>query len=87
MKSCGDWTDFTVTRSEANFDRASDEAYRYSINYFEIDEYGHSRRVKDWERCCCWIELEFLGYVRCGNDHHYRFRATAKRNQEASGDE
>lgn len=81
MKKCGDYTNVLITRSEANFDRACDEAYRYAIVYFEIDESGYSTRIRDWERCDCWIEVEFVNYVRQGTSHHYKFKAAAKKGE------
>ena len=87
MKSIGDRTDIVVTRMESNFDRACDEACRQAVLYFEIDEDGHSRRVKDWERSCCWIEIEFKRYVRRGNEHCYTFTATAAKDEDDWGNE
>ena len=79
MKSIGDSTEIQVVRQEAHFDRACDSAYHQAVMYFEIEEDGHSRRVKDWERSCCWIELEFKRYVRIDSEHCYTFIAkTAK---------
>ena len=82
MKNIGDETFIRITRQESNFDRACDSAYKYALAYFEIDEDGHSRRVKDWERSCCWIEIEFRSYIRMGNEHHYDFFGRAVKEDE-----
>ncbi len=82
MKSIGDSTEIQVVMQESHFDRACDSAYRQAVRYFEIDEDGHSRRVKDWERSCCWIEIEFKRYVRIGNDHCYTFIAKTAKSEE-----
>jgi hypothetical protein len=81
MKSIGDSVDLHVVRQESNFDRACDAAYLRAINHFEIDEDGHSRRIKDWDRTCCCIELEFIRYKRIGNEHCYLFRAAAVKSE------
>lgn len=83
MKSIGDSTEIQVVRQEAHFDRACDEAHQQAIHYFEIDEYGHSRRVKDWERSCCWIEIEFKSYAKIDRDHCYTFRAKTAKSDES----
>lgn len=83
MKSIGDSVEIQVSRQESNFDRACDAAYGQALMYFEIDEDGHSRRVKDWDRSCCWIEVEFNRYVRIGgNDHCYVFIAKTVKSDE-----
>ena len=61
-----------ITRSEANFDRACDEANRSAFYISGIDEDGHST-IPGWERTCCWIELEFLTYKKIGSSHIYIF--------------
>jgi hypothetical protein len=75
----GDIEEIVVTRREANFDRACDEAYCQAVAYFGIDEDGHSDRVKDWERSDCWLEVEFSKYTRVGQDHCYKFLLHAEK--------
>ena len=82
MKAIG-WTiELRISRQEANFDRACDEAYRQAVSQFEIDEGGHSTRIRDWERSRCWIELRFLSYIRIGSSHCYIFEATTAKASE-----
>lgn len=82
----GDKIDCTVTRNESNFDRACDEAYRIAIMKCRIDEDGHSDIV-GWERSCCWIEMEFIKYIRIGRDHIYTFEAKTIKEDEEEEDE
>lgn len=79
---CGDVRDITITRFEANFDRACDEAYRLAVSMFGINEDGHSERIKDWERSRCWIQLDFVSYIRSGQEHCYTFFATPKKSED-----
>ena len=71
----GESIEFSVHRSEANFDRACDEAYRLAVMMFGIDENGRSGRVDGWESSTCWIDLEFVRYIRSGGVHDYAFTA------------
>ena len=66
-----------ISRTEANFDRACDEAYKSALIRFGIDEYGHSNCIEEWERNSCLIEVTFNNYVRMGNNHRYQFSAIA----------
>jgi len=82
MLGIGDSTKILVTRSEANFDRACDNAYSQALMYFEIDEDGHSRRVRDWQRSRCWIEVHYVTYRRIGGDHVYIFTAKTCKSED-----
>ncbi len=82
MKSIGDTIEILEIRRESNFDRACDGAYMQALAYFEIDEDGYSRRVKEWERSCCWIEVWFTGYTRTSGEHRYTFKAKAVKSEE-----
>jgi hypothetical protein len=70
-----------VSRREAHFDRACDEAYRMAVSLFSIDDYGHSRRVAGWERSACSIRVTFQSYECSGSmggiEHTYQFKAEA----------
>lgn len=67
-----------VYRADANFDRASDAAYQYALMFFEIDEYGNSTKIKNFNRSTDSIEIKFLSYHRIGNMggqlHIYEFQ-------------
>lgn len=78
----GDSIEIIVNRDESHFDRACDSAYQRAVLLFGIDENGHSKRVKDWERSCCWIEIEFIRYKRIGSDHCYIFMAKTAKNED-----
>lgn len=62
-----------VTRREANFDRACDEAYSQAIELLGINEDGHSSQVKGWERSNCCIRITFVRYQCLGSTHTYTF--------------
>jgi len=68
---------FTNTRKEANFDRACEEAYRYALMVFGIDDSGHSQKLKGWDRSSCCIKVTFLSYSQVGSmgghDYNYEF--------------
>ena len=71
----------TVTRSESNFDRACDLAYKMALIRFAIDEDGYSSKLPDWQRSDSWIEIKFVSYKCCGNDHYYIFKAMARKEE------
>ncbi len=73
--------DHSVIRSEANFDRASDAAYKFALFKFEIDEDGHSSKVEGWERSSCSIEIEFKKYIRNGHEHVYNFTIAVRKSE------
>lgn len=68
--------DIMIHRTESSFDRACDEAYRSSIHRFGIDSDGHSERLKEWERSCCRIDIDFINYKRIGEMHLYNFKVS-----------
>lgn len=78
MYKIGDSELVVITRSEANFDRACDEAYKYALQCFGIDQDGHSKLINGWERSQCCIEIKFREYLRMSNEHTYIFIATIK---------
>lgn len=75
-----------IVRSEANFDRACDEARNQTSCLFDIDEDGHSS-LEGWTRSSCSIELKFISYEASfsmtGASHNYIFEATAKSYDES----
>jgi hypothetical protein len=70
-----------VTRSETNFDKACDLADSLALMKFDIDEYGHST-LEGWQRNCCWIEVEFVTYLKLGESHIYKFIGRAMKCDE-----
>ena len=40
-------------------ERSLSLAHKIALSKFGIDEYGNSDRVDEWERSCCFIEVEF----------------------------
>lgn len=77
-------TDYEViiTRSETGFDKACDHAYARAVMMFDIDEYGHSS-MDGWQRSICSIHVEFMKYLRQGNDHNYIFNVKAVRYEDS----
>lgn len=73
----------TVTRQEANFDRACDEAYDRAVLVFGIDDCGHSAKVKGWDRSSCYVVVTFTSYCQTGgmggDSYTYEFQAEARR--------
>ena len=67
---------FRVERQEADFDRACDEAWRRYMSIIGMDDDGYATRVDGWERSRDEISVQFVGYVRWGSWHHYRFTGT-----------
>lgn len=71
----------TITRRESNFDKACDEAYNRAVMAFGIDDDGHSKRVKAWERSECCIQVTFVSYNQVGgmggHSYNYEFLAEA----------
>lgn len=78
----GDIRNVTVQRTEANFDRACDEAYRSFLSVFGIDDDGRSKWIKGWERSSCHIEMTFTNYKRTGSQHLYDFVGYAVKETE-----
>jgi hypothetical protein len=77
---------FDIIRKESNFDRACEEAYDRAIMLIEIDEDGHSRKIKEWERSSCHISVSFDGYERTGgmggHTHSYTFLVQAVESED-----
>ena len=75
---------FTVSRAEPNFDRASDEAYRYALEMFGADDDGHLSNVDGYDRSNCCLHVRFVDYTRVGGmggqSHDYTFQFQVKRN-------
>lgn len=42
-------------------ERATKRAIDQALNRFEIDDFGHSNKVKDWSRSDCSIRVDFTG--------------------------
>lgn len=74
----GDTINIVITRSETNFDKACDEAYKRAINEFGITIDGHSDKVIGWNRTSCSIKLIFIEYTATFNEHTYVFCAVAE---------
>ncbi len=75
-----------IIRSEANFDRACDEAYDLAIALLGIDEDWDTTRVKGWCAKRSTIRIEFHGYYRTPGEHVYKFTVTAFSNTEEDDD-
>jgi hypothetical protein len=77
---------FTVSREEANFDRACDMALRQAFGFVGLDDNNHCHRVPDWDRSTDVIYVEFERYVAgasyTGRSHNYWFRAWVERANE-----
>lgn len=72
-----------ISRKEANFDRASDEAYNQALTRFGVDEDGYIKNVVDSWRSTDSLIVKFEEYSRignmCGQDHVYSFSAWIER--------
>lgn len=70
-----------VVRQEASFDRACDEGYSRAVTMLGVDDDGHAKRVKGWERSSCFVRVVFESYTHTGSmgghEHVYVFRAEA----------
>jgi len=76
-----------IDRNESGFDRAADAAFRMAISKFGIDDDGYTDRVEGWERSKCWVEVEFVRYIRSGCNHTYTFSAMVRKVAEDSADD
>lgn len=69
-----------ITRKEANFDRACDEAYNSTVSLLGIDDDGHAS-VKGWIRSSCHVRIQFVRYEyvgsMAGHEHTYVFLGQA----------
>lgn len=72
----------TIYRKEANFDRACDEVFNHALMILEIDEYGHSDKVEEWDRSSCSIEIQFVKYTRFNHEHNYVFNIIPRKNRD-----
>jgi len=63
-----------ITRKEANFDRACDEAYTMAAHLLGMTENGHST-IKGWDRSSCSIRVKFVRYEHTGSmvGHTYTY--------------
>jgi len=77
---------FEVDRRDANFDKACDSAYLYSISKFGCDESGHLNNVPHSERSRCSIIVKFISYTISGSmvgiHHIYNFEAWVDSEEE-----
>ena len=78
--------EIVITRSESHFDRACDAANRRAVMIMGIDDCGHSKKIKGWERSCCSIRVTFKEYQSSsgmgGIEHNYTFLAEAVKFEE-----
>ncbi len=76
MKS--DIEQIRVRRREPNFDRACDEAYRWAVSLFGIDEAGHAKD-KRFDRSSSCLKVQFKTYTHTGSmggqEYLYEFEA------------
>lgn len=79
-----------VTRSEANFDRACDEATRRLASVLEIDDCGHPADNR-FDRQNCSITLKFVSFElhtgMGGSTYVYIFEASLTQDDDAPQDE
>lgn len=72
-----------ITRREPNFDRACEEAYRRALVMFGCDDYGHLRKVPNFDRSSDCIVVEFHSYRHIGGmggqEFQYEFHASVER--------
>lgn len=66
--------EFEIYLDRPDLDKVSDMAYIRALDLLGIDENGHSSRVIGWDRSQCVISLEFIKYIRTGNEHCYFFK-------------
>ena len=62
----GEKISIQVSRTEANFDRACDMAYRMALVRFDCDDCGHLNNVEDSQRSTDSVEVEFKSYRHSG---------------------
>ena len=82
----GEPLDFFITREEADYDRACDEAYRHALMLFDVDDCGHILSIKDSERSTDSIMVQFVKHCQhggmSGRCHRYDFVAVVERCEE-----
>lgn len=68
-----------VPRSESNFDKACDYAYKVALIRYGIDDCGHSTKYDDMPRSSSSIVVEFVSYRHTGSmmgsNYIYKFKA------------
>ena len=78
--------DVPITRTEANFDRASDTAYQYALSLFGCNDDGYLTNVRDSVRSTDSIVVAFVSYQRSGGmtgqEHLYCFSIWVERYNE-----
>ena len=62
--------EISITRQDANFDRACDGAIDLAQALFMS-----RHRLKEWDRHKHGVEIQFIRYVTCGTQHTYLFTA------------
>jgi hypothetical protein len=86
MYEINEKVEIVITRNESNFDRACESAWRRAIDTFGIDEFGHSIKVKGFQRSTDYIVTEFKTYKHtasmCGHTYDYIFEAYVASNRE-----
>lgn len=69
-----------ISRSEACFDRACDEAYQRALSEFDVDDCGHFNNVEKAQRSKHSISVKFVSYTCSGGmggqSHRYQFTAS-----------
>ena len=69
----------TLQDSTRLMEIAANRVIRLANFEFGIDEYGHSDRVKKWERSCCSIRIKFdtieINGGMCGWEYNVMFTA------------
>jgi hypothetical protein len=87
MYQLGEKVAIDITRQEADFDRACDEALRQALRLFGVDANGYPRNVHNVDRSSATIVVEFLGCTltasMMGREHLYRFEAVVTGAEQA----
>jgi hypothetical protein len=78
-----------ITRKEPNFDRACDEAQTQAVHVMGIDDSGHSKKIKKWDRSRCSIDVTFKEFKASsgmgGCEYTYIFLAEAVSCEDEEG--
>lgn len=76
----------SLTSPQRLLEEAARQAIRQAAFEFGIDENGHSSKVKEWERSCCSIEIEFVGVQMSGGmggwQYNVVFRAWCEKHSD-----
>jgi hypothetical protein len=74
-----------IVRTEEGFDKACLSAYHQAVSLFDIDDDGHSKKVKGWERSSCSVCVEFVTVQISGGmggiEYVYTFRVWAEKSE------